>query len=99
MNGRFGLVRYGRDGSEIILYVATAGETIAEASLFSSTYRCDAVAMMDARVRLYPKAAMLAELQRSPAAAKKYMAMLAEQVMNLRIRLEQRNIRSAHRSE
>jgi CRP-like cAMP-binding protein len=96
MNGRFRLVRYGRDGSEIILYVATAGETIAEASLFSSTYRCDAVAMTDARVRLYPKAAMLAELQRSPAAAKKYMAMLAEQVMNLRTRLEQRNIRSAH---
>jgi CRP/FNR family transcriptional regulator, dissimilatory nitrate respiration regulator len=96
IHGRFRLVRHGRDGCEIVLYVATAGETLAEASLFSPKYHCDAIAITDATVRLYPKAAVLAELQRSPATAKKYMAMLAKQVVELRMRLEQRNIRSAH---
>jgi CRP/FNR family transcriptional regulator, dissimilatory nitrate respiration regulator len=95
VEGRFRLVRLSQDGSEIILYTAVAGETIAEASLFSDKYHCDAIAVTDAVVRLYPKAAMLAQFQRSPATAKKYMAMLARQVMELRTRLEQRNIRSA----
>jgi CRP/FNR family transcriptional regulator, dissimilatory nitrate respiration regulator len=96
IKGRLRLARPNLDGSEIVLYVAAAGETIAEASLFSPTYHCDAIAVTDAAVRLYPKAPMLAEFQRSPEAAKKYMAMLAGEVMNLRTRLEQRNIRSAH---
>jgi CRP-like cAMP-binding protein len=95
VEGRFRLVRLTQDGSEIILHTATAGETIAEASLFSDKYHCDAIALTDAVVRLYPKTVMLAEIQRSPAAAKKYMGMLARQVMDLRTRLEQRNIRSA----
>jgi CRP/FNR family transcriptional regulator, dissimilatory nitrate respiration regulator len=95
VEGRFRLVCLTQDGSEIILYIAAAGETIAEASLFSDKYHCDAIAVTDAVVRLYPKTAMLAEIQRNPATAKKYMAMLARQVMDLRTRLEQRNIRSA----
>lgn len=95
VEGRFRLARPNLDGSEIVLYVATAGETIAEASLFSPKYRCDAIAVTDAVVRLYPKAAIFAEFERNPEAAKKYMATLAGEVMNLRTRLEQRNIRSA----
>jgi CRP-like cAMP-binding protein len=95
IDGRFRLARPNLDGNGIVLYVAAAGETIAEASLFSPKYHCDAIAVTDAVVRLYPKATMLAEFQRSPEAAKKYMAMLAGEVMNLRTRLEQRNIRSA----
>jgi CRP-like cAMP-binding protein len=38
---------------------------------------------------------VLAEFQRNPEVARAFMAMLAHQVMNLRARLEQRNIRSA----
>jgi CRP-like cAMP-binding protein len=95
VEGRFRLVRLSQDGSEIILYTAEAGDTIAEASLFSDEYHCDAIAVTDGVVRLYPKAAMLVEFQRSPAKTKKYMGMLARQVMDLRTRLEQRNIRSA----
>jgi CRP-like cAMP-binding protein len=75
--------------------VASTGETVAEASLFSSTYHCDAIAATEAIVRLYPKTALLAELQRDPKVAKSFAAMLARQVMTLRTRLERRNIHSA----
>ncbi len=95
VEGRVRLVRVDAGGHEVTLHVAAAGDLIAEASLFSSVYHCDAVAMTDAVVRLYPKAAMLAEFRRDPDAAKAFMAMLAHQVMTLRTRLERRNIRSA----
>jgi len=93
--GRVRLTRVDRSGSEIILYVAGAGETIAEASLFAAAYHCDAIASTDAVVRLYAKPAMLAAFQKDPKAAQAFTAMLGRQVMSLRTRLEQRNIRSA----
>lgn len=95
VRGKVRLARFDRSGREVVLHSASAGETIAEASLFSPTYHCDAIATTDAVVRLYPKALVLAELQGSPQAAGAFMAMLARQVMNLRTSLEQRNIRSA----
>jgi CRP-like cAMP-binding protein len=93
--GRVRLARVDRAGREIILYVAGAGETIAEASLFSPAYQCDAIASSDALVRLYPKAAVLSCFEKNRKAAQAFTVMLARQVMNLRTRLEQRNIRSA----
>ena len=95
VSGRVRLARVDRSGREIVLHSASAGETLAEASLFSPTYHCDATAVTDAVVRLYPRAALLSELERDQKAAKAFMAMLARQVMSLRTRLEQRNIRSA----
>jgi CRP/FNR family transcriptional regulator, dissimilatory nitrate respiration regulator len=94
-SGRVRLLRVDRSGREVILHSASAGETIAEASLFSPTYHCDAIAASSAVVRLYPKAAMLAEFERNPEVGKAFMAMLARQVMSLRTSLEQRNIHSA----
>lgn len=93
--GRVRLVRIDRSGREIILHNADVGETIAEASLFSSIYHCDAIATTDAAVRLYPKAALLVEFRENPDAARAFMARLARQVMGLRTRLERRNIHSA----
>ncbi len=93
--GRVRLVRVDRSGHEIVLYVAGPGETIAEASLFSPAYHCDAIAGSDAVVRVYPKAAVLEVFAKDPKAAQAFTAMLARQVMSLRTRLEQRNIRSA----
>ena len=95
MSGRVRLARVDRDGREVILYVAGAGDTIAEASLFSPRYHCDAIAGTDAMVRIYPKAAVLAAFAQDPKAAQAFTATLARQVMNLRTRIEQRNIRSA----
>jgi len=95
VHGKVRLARVDARGRETILHVAAPGDTIAEASLFSPTYHCDAIAMGEALVRLYPKAALLAEFARDPKAAQAFMAMLALQVMGLRTRLEQRNIHSA----
>jgi CRP/FNR family transcriptional regulator, dissimilatory nitrate respiration regulator len=95
VSGRVRLARVNRKGREAVLYVATAGEILAEASLFSSSYHCDAIAMTNAVVRLFPKTAVLAALERDPKAALAFMATLAGQVMTLRMRIEQRNIRSA----
>jgi len=96
ISGSVRLVRVDRAGREAVLHVAAAGETLAEASLFAPVYHCDAIAMTDAIVRLYPKALVLVEFERNPKAAQAFMGMLARQVMNLRTRLEQRNIHSAH---
>ena len=94
--GRVRLTRVDRSGHEIILYVAGAGETIAEASLFSPAYHCDAIAGSDAlSAEVYPKAAVLAAFAKDRKAAQAFTATLAQQVMGLRTRLEQRNIRSA----
>jgi CRP/FNR family transcriptional regulator, dissimilatory nitrate respiration regulator len=93
--GKIRLVRVDRVGREAVLHVASAGDTLAEASLFSATYHCDAIATTEAVVRLYPKGPLLAELERNPKVAQAFAAMLARQVMTLRTRLEQRNILSA----
>jgi CRP-like cAMP-binding protein len=95
VTGKVRLIRVDRAGREVLLHLAMAGDTLAEASLFASTYHCDAIAATDAVVRLYPKAIVLAEFDRNPKAAQSFTAMLARQVMNLRTRLEQRNIHSA----
>jgi CRP-like cAMP-binding protein len=95
VRGKVRLVRVDPAGREAVLYIAAAGDTIAEASLFSSTYHCDAIAASEAVVRAYPKTAILAELERDPKTARAFMAMLAGQVMSLRTRLERRNIHSA----
>jgi CRP/FNR family transcriptional regulator, dissimilatory nitrate respiration regulator len=93
--GKVRLVRLDRRGREAILQLASAGDTLAEASLFSSTYHCDAVATTEAVVRLYPKAVLLSELKRDQRLLQAFAAMLARQVMTLRTRLERRNIHSA----
>ena len=93
--GRVRLARVDRAGREIVLHVAGPGATIAEASLFASRYHCDAIASTDAVVRIYPKTAVLAAFAQDRAAAQAFTATLARQVMSLRTRIEQRNIRSA----
>jgi CRP-like cAMP-binding protein len=93
--GRVRLARVDRSGHEIVLHVAGPGETLAEASLFSAQYHCDAVASSHAIVRLYPKRELLAAFGKNPKAAQAFASALARLVMSLRTRIEQRNIRSA----
>jgi CRP-like cAMP-binding protein len=93
--GRVRLSRVDGSGREIVLHVAGPGETVAEASLYSPQYHCDAIANTDAVVRVYPKREVLVAFDRSPKAARAFTEALAHQVMSLRSRIEQRNIRSA----
>ena len=66
VSGRVRLSRVDRAGRETVLYVAAPGDTVAEASLFSPRYHCDAIASTDASVRVYPKAAVLAAFAQDP---------------------------------
>lgn len=95
IKGKIKLVRFDPSGRETILYFASAGDILAEASLFSTAYHCDAIATTDSVVRLYPKASLFAAFDRNPKAAHAFMDMLARQIMRLRTRLEQRNIHAA----
>jgi len=95
VKGKVRLVRIDATGREVVLYSAVAGNVIAEASLFSPVYHCDALASVNSVVRLYPKATILAEFQRDPKAAQAFMATLAREIMRLRTRLELGNIHSA----
>ena len=95
VSGRVRRVRVDRVGRETVLHVAGPAETLAEDSLFSGQYHCDAVANTDATVRVYPKRQVVSVFEKDPKALKTFTAMLAHQVMSLRTRLQQRNIRSA----
>jgi CRP-like cAMP-binding protein len=72
VSGTVRLLRTDRNGREAVLQTAGAGETLAEASLFSPTYHCDAVAATAAVVRFFPKAVMLRELQQDADVAKAF---------------------------
>ena len=94
-SGRVRLIRHTSDNRLITLHTARAGELFAEASLFSASYHCDAVAAVSSRVWAYPKAALLAAFRSDPALSFRFMTVLARQIQTLRARLEERNIRSA----
>ena len=83
LDGQVRLSRLDRSGHEVLLYVAGAGDTLAEASLFSPVYHCDAVAASAATVRGYAKAAVLAAFDKNPKAAQAFTATLARLVLFL----------------
>jgi CRP-like cAMP-binding protein len=94
-SGEIRLTRSDPEGREMILFRAQPGDTFAEASLFSETYHCDAAASAPSVVLLLPKAAILEAFASEPDIAQAFMATLARQVMALRTRLENRNLRTA----
>jgi CRP-like cAMP-binding protein len=93
--GRVRLVRHLADGSPVLLYIAHDGDTFSEAALFSPIYHCNAIADVDSEIEIHPKDILSRSLAEDPQAARTFMAHLARQVMDLRSRLEIRNIRSA----
>ena len=93
--GRLRLLRHTVHGAALVLHVAHAGEAFAEASLFSRTYQCDAVAEIASTVIAYSKRALLGALREDPEAAVTFVGHLARQVQALRGRIELLNVKSA----
>jgi CRP/FNR family transcriptional regulator, dissimilatory nitrate respiration regulator len=93
--GRLAMVRHTPDGRRVTLFTAGAGESFAEAALFSDVYHCDAVAEVPTRVTVVPKTELRAFLRQRREAADRLTARLAHQVQALRTRIELRGIRSA----
>lgn len=93
--GRVKLVRHTSEGKALVFQLATAGDTLAEASLFSDAYHCTAIADDPAVVLAYDKADVLAALAADADFSSRVMADLAGKIIDLRGRLELRNVRSA----
>ena len=88
-----GSLRLSRDG--VTLHRAEAGELLAEHSLFISHHDCDAVAVTTASVESFPKAAVLLHLSAHPGISLALSAHLADQIRDLRFRLELSRLKTA----
>jgi len=88
------LQRLTLDGSESIMYEGISG-SFAEASLFSSHYHCEAIAVEDSNLTAYTKDIVIQHLTNNPLQSLEFMTTLAKQVQQLRTHLNLRNIKSA----
>jgi CRP-like cAMP-binding protein len=77
------------------MHTAVPGDLFAEASIFSAHYHCDAIAMQDCEVIVYPKAELTSQLKQNAEMLWAFTAELAQQVRILRTRLEVRHVRAA----
>jgi CRP-like cAMP-binding protein len=94
VDGEVRLVRRSRNGAEIVLQRAYSG-FVAEASLESSRYHCDAVAAMNSRMLGLPIASLREALRHDERFRTFWMMRLAREVRSLRAQCERLNLRSA----
>ena len=88
------LVRLQSGGEHLILQRARSDAILAEASLFSDRYHCDAVAVMPTRTLAISKPAMRDALNGSPTLAANWAAYLAHEVQKARLRAEILSLRT-----
>ena len=93
--GAVRLVRHGRQGEEVVLHDASPGEFLAEASLETVRYHCDAVASQPSVVLRVLKADFERLLADDPIFARSWMTLLARQLRTARARVERLSLRSA----
>ncbi len=86
--GEVQLVRHQQDGAAVILQRAVAGNVIAEASVFSGHYHCDAVARTTARLNYVTKDDFLGRFRSDPDFAQVWAARLSREVQTTRLRSE-----------
>ena len=86
--GRVNLVRYQADGNQAVLQRSTAGTVLAEASLFSERYHCDAVAAVATDAVLVPVTEVRRLLEFDLIFAKDWMAHLSRELLSARKRSE-----------
>ncbi len=89
------LERTTMDGRALPLALLGPGQVVAEGSLFNERYGCDCRVVDCARVRSFPRQAVLDLMIQRPTLAQDWLSALAHQVMDLRTRLELRNVKSA----
>ncbi len=97
VSGFLRLLNHTPEGTTVPLYVIGPGEYVSEAALFADHYCSDAIAEMPSRVSIYPKAPLLAALEKDPVLAREFMALQSRRFNLLRARMELRSIRSARK--
>jgi CRP-like cAMP-binding protein len=86
--GEARLLRRQRDGGAIVLQRALPGSFLAEASLFTANYHCDATATTRISARLISRNAMQKLFESEPAFAAAWASHLAGEVRDARLRAE-----------
>ena len=88
LDGEMRLVRHSEDGGVIVLQRARPEMVLAEASLFSDRYHCDAVAAVAARLKGMPVGGLRQAFRTEPAFAEAWAGHLAREVQGARFRVE-----------
>lgn len=94
IDGEVHLVRPQPNGAQLVLQRARAGSVLAEASLFSERYHCDAVAIEPTQTQAFDKADIRAALRDSPDFANRWAVFLAHEVQAARLRAEILSLRT-----
>lgn len=94
VEGRAHLVRHQIDGSTLVLQRAGPGAVLAEASVFSDRYHCDALAAAPVRSLAVRKASVRARIASDPDFAVALIAHLAREVQASRLRAEILSLRT-----
>lgn len=94
IQGEARLIRLGRHGEAIILQRSRGG-FIAEASLDSRTYHCDAITAEPSTLLLFPVTAFRKALEDDPAFRRGWQSLLAKEVRKLRAQCERLSLNSA----
>ncbi len=88
IDGTVQLLRHQTNGHALILQQATAGEIIAEASLYAREYHCDAVVSAPASLGVVSKMKVLKLFRKDPNLAEYWAAHLARAVQSSRLKTE-----------
>jgi CRP-like cAMP-binding protein len=94
IKGSIHLVRHQSDGSALTLQRAGPGAMLAEASLYSRTYHCDAVAFGAADTCVYTKVSLKRLLAKSPEFSNVWASYLAQELQRSRLRSEILSLRT-----
>lgn len=87
-SGTVHLVRYHKDGSALILQRARPGSILAEASVYSARYHCDARAEMSAVTWAIPRSVVRKALAERPELSEAWASYLAQEVQRARLHAE-----------
>ncbi|MHB2166467.1 Crp/Fnr family transcriptional regulator [Alsobacter sp. R-9] len=93
VEGLVELVRHGSEGRTLVLQRAGAGAIVAEASLFSATYHCDAVVRRTSVLESVSAADLRSKLK-EPLVAEMWLARLSHEVQATRTRAEILSLRT-----
>lgn len=94
-SGQAKLVRYTSEGKQVITQLATEGNFIAEASIFTQKYHCDAVAIDQCELLAYPKNEVFETLGSNPDVSLEFIKFQSAEIKKLRNQVELINVLTA----
>jgi len=86
--GNVQLQRHTKAGATVVIHTALAGNTFAEAALFSDSYHCDAIAMKSGQVIRFDRQKLLNLLETNQQFAMALMKQFAHQMQSYRRKVE-----------